>query len=97
MTSLTTALARAVGRARLGPGTNLVVTSLDHDANVTPWTTVAEETGTEVRHKYKKSGKRVHSAQSGPLAGKYGALQHITHKHFSIIRLILTVYFSSEK
>ena len=57
MTSLTTALARAVGRARLGPGTNLVVTSLDHDANVTPWTTVAEETGTEVGHKYKKSRK----------------------------------------
>ena len=52
MTSLTTALARAVGRARLGPGTNLVVTSLDHDANVTPWTTVAGETGTEVRQKY---------------------------------------------
>ena len=62
MTSLTTALARAVGRARLGPGTNLVVTSLDHDANVTPWTTVAGETGAEVSQKYKKSrkGKRVH-------------------------------------
>ena len=63
MTSLTTALARAVGRARLGPGTNLVVTSLDHDANVTPWTTVAGDTGAEVRQKYKKSskGKWVHS------------------------------------
>jgi cysteine desulfurase family protein (TIGR01976 family) len=41
MTSLTFALSRAIGR-RLGPGDEVIVTELDHDANVTPWLDLAE-------------------------------------------------------
>jgi cysteine desulfurase family protein (TIGR01976 family) len=48
MTTLTFALARALGR-RLGPGDELVVTRLDHDANIAPWLTVAEDRGCLVR------------------------------------------------
>lgn len=48
MTTLTFALARALGR-RLGPGDELVVTRLDHDANIAPWLTVAEDRGCTVR------------------------------------------------
>lgn len=48
MTTLTNHVARSVGRD-LGSGDNVVVTMLDHDANVTPWRTVASETGAEVR------------------------------------------------
>ncbi|HUP21471.1 MAG TPA: cysteine desulfurase-like protein [Thermoanaerobaculia bacterium] len=48
MTTLTFALARALGR-RLGPGDELVVTRLDHDANIAPWLTVAEDRGCVVR------------------------------------------------
>ena len=42
MTSLTFHLSRSLGR-RLRPGDEIVVTRLDHDANITPWTLVAEE------------------------------------------------------
>jgi cysteine desulfurase family protein (TIGR01976 family) len=41
MTSLTFALSRALGR-ELGPGDEVVVTRLDHDANVAPWRALAE-------------------------------------------------------
>lgn len=41
MTTLTFALARAIGRT-LGPGDEIVVTTLDHDANVAPWRALAE-------------------------------------------------------
>ncbi len=41
MTSLTFALSRAIGRD-LGPGDEVVVTRLDHDANVAPWKALAE-------------------------------------------------------
>lgn len=41
MTTLTFALSRALGR-ELGPGDEIVVTRLDHDANVAPWTALAE-------------------------------------------------------
>ena len=41
MTSLTFALSRAIGR-RFGPGDEIIVTELDHDANVTPWLDLAE-------------------------------------------------------
>jgi cysteine desulfurase family protein (TIGR01976 family) len=44
MTSLCFALSRALARD-LGPGDEVVVTALDHDANVAPWLAVAEETG----------------------------------------------------
>lgn len=47
MTSLTLNLSRALGR-RFKPGDRLVVTRLDHDANITPWTMLAEDRGLEV-------------------------------------------------
>jgi cysteine desulfurase family protein (TIGR01976 family) len=48
MTSLAFHLSRSLGR-RLQPGDEIVVTRLDHDANITPWTLVAEERGCQVR------------------------------------------------
>ncbi len=47
MTSLTFALSRAIGR-ELGPGDEVLVTRLDHDANVAPWRALAER-GVTVR------------------------------------------------
>ncbi len=47
MTTLTLALSRAVGRD-LKPGDEIVVTKLDHDANVSPWRAL-EERGVVVR------------------------------------------------
>ncbi|UBF26186.1 cysteine desulfurase-like protein [Kovacikia minuta CCNUW1] len=47
MTTLTFALSRAIGR-ELQPGDEIVVTRLDHDANITPWQ-VLEERGVGVR------------------------------------------------
>jgi len=41
MTSLTFALSRAIGRT-IEPGDEIVVTRLDHDANVAPWKALAE-------------------------------------------------------
>ena len=51
MTSITCHVARSVARL-LSPEANIIVTDLDHDANVTPWVTVAEETGAEVSLDY---------------------------------------------
>jgi cysteine desulfurase family protein (TIGR01976 family) len=48
MTTLTFAISRALGRD-LRPGDEIVVTRLDHDANVAPWLTMAEERGASVR------------------------------------------------
>jgi cysteine desulfurase family protein (TIGR01976 family) len=48
MTTLTFSLSRALGRS-LGPGDEVVVTRLDHDANITPWTAMAEDRGATVR------------------------------------------------
>lgn len=42
MTTLTFALSRAIAR-ELQPGDEIVVTRLDHDANITPWTVLAEQ------------------------------------------------------
>jgi len=47
MTTLTFALARGIGR-ELGPGDEIVVTTLDHDANVAPWRAL-EERGVTIR------------------------------------------------
>jgi cysteine desulfurase family protein (TIGR01976 family) len=47
MTTITFALARAIGRA-LNPGDEVIVTTLDHDANVAPWRAL-EEKGIVVR------------------------------------------------
>jgi cysteine desulfurase family protein (TIGR01976 family) len=41
MTTLTFAVSRAIGR-ELQPGDEILVTSLDHDANVAPWLALAE-------------------------------------------------------
>ncbi len=48
MTSLTFHLGRALGR-RLWPGDELVVTALDHHANVDPWRQLGRERGLTVR------------------------------------------------
>ncbi len=48
MTTLTFAVSRALGRD-LHPGDEIVVTRLDHDANVAPWLAVAEDRGATVR------------------------------------------------
>lgn len=47
MTTLTFAFTRAVAR-ELGPGDEIVCTTLDHDANVTPWVMAAEDRGATV-------------------------------------------------
>ena len=48
MTTLTFAISRAIGRD-LAPGDEVVVTRLDHDANVAPWLAMAEDRGLAVR------------------------------------------------
>ena len=48
MTSLTFHLARGLGRA-WGPGDEIVVTELDHHANVAPWQALAVDRGVTVR------------------------------------------------
>jgi cysteine desulfurase family protein (TIGR01976 family) len=47
MTTLTLHLSRSLART-LGPGDGVVVTRLDHDANIAPWLLAAEERGCEV-------------------------------------------------
>ncbi len=47
-TTLLFAISRSVGRT-LGPGDEIVVTRLDHDANVRPWVLAAEDAGAEIR------------------------------------------------
>src|SRR5205807_8714201 len=42
MTTLTFAISRAIGR-ELKPGDEILVTRLDHDANVSPWPAMAED------------------------------------------------------
>ena len=49
MTSLTFALSRALART-WRPGDEILVTRLDHDANVTPWVMAAEDAGASLRH-----------------------------------------------
>jgi cysteine desulfurase family protein (TIGR01976 family) len=48
MTTLTFHLARALGRG-WGPGDEVVVTELDHHANVAPWRALARERGITIR------------------------------------------------
>lgn len=47
MTTLTFSLSRALTR-RLQPGDEILVTRLDHDANITPWVLAAEDRGCQV-------------------------------------------------
>ncbi len=48
MTTLTFSLSRAIGRT-LGAGDEIVTTALDHEANIAPWTMMAEDRGAVVR------------------------------------------------
>jgi len=48
MTSLTFHVSRALGR-KWGPGDEVVVTELDHQANVAPWKEMAKERGVTIR------------------------------------------------
>ena len=48
MTSLTYAMSRALARTWM-PGDNIVLTRLDHDANVSPWMQAATDVGIDVR------------------------------------------------
>jgi cysteine desulfurase family protein (TIGR01976 family) len=48
MTTLTFSISRALGR-EIGPGDEIVLTRMDHDANITPWVMMAEDRGATVR------------------------------------------------
>jgi cysteine desulfurase family protein (TIGR01976 family) len=48
MTSLTLHMSRSLART-LNPGDEIVVTRLDHDANIAPWLLIAEDRGCNVR------------------------------------------------
>jgi cysteine desulfurase family protein (TIGR01976 family) len=48
MTTLTFGVSRALAR-EIGPGDEIVVTRMDHDANISPWLLVAEDRGATVR------------------------------------------------
>ncbi len=48
MTTLAFALSRSLART-LGPGDELVVSTLDHDANIAPWVAAAADSGATVR------------------------------------------------
>ena len=48
MTSLTFALSRALAKS-WNPGSEIIVTSLDHDANISPWKLAAADRGCTVR------------------------------------------------
>jgi cysteine desulfurase family protein (TIGR01976 family) len=49
MTSLTFSLSRSLART-WKPGDEVVVTRLDHDANITPWVMAARDAGATMRH-----------------------------------------------
>jgi cysteine desulfurase family protein (TIGR01976 family) len=49
MTSLTFALSRALSKT-WNPGDEVIVTRLDHDANVSPWVRAAEDAGVKVKY-----------------------------------------------
>jgi cysteine desulfurase family protein (TIGR01976 family) len=48
MTTLTFSISRAL-TSQLGPGDEIIVTRLDHDANISPWLMAAEDRGCTVR------------------------------------------------
>ncbi|WP_409288405.1 cysteine desulfurase-like protein [Peribacillus sp. SCS-37] len=48
MTTLTLSISRALGRS-WGPGDEIVVTEMDHHANIDPWLQIAEDRGMTVR------------------------------------------------
>lgn len=48
MTTLTFSISRAL-TSKLGPGDEIIVTRLDHDANISPWLLAAEDRGCTIR------------------------------------------------
>lgn len=48
MTSLTFSVSRAISRS-WQPGDEVIVTRLDHDANITPWVLAAEDSGASIK------------------------------------------------
>jgi selenocysteine lyase/cysteine desulfurase len=48
MTTLTFHISRSIART-WNPGNEIVVTRLDHDANITPWVMAAQDRGVTVR------------------------------------------------
>jgi len=48
MTALTFAMSRSLGRL-FAPGDEIILTRMDHDANITPWVMLAEERGLTIR------------------------------------------------
>jgi cysteine desulfurase family protein (TIGR01976 family) len=48
MTTLTLHISRSIAR-EIGPGDEIIVTRLDHDANIWPWVLMAEDRGATVR------------------------------------------------
>jgi cysteine desulfurase family protein (TIGR01976 family) len=48
MTTLTFSMSRALGRL-IEPGDEIVLTRMDHDANITPWAMMAQDRGATVR------------------------------------------------
>jgi cysteine desulfurase family protein (TIGR01976 family) len=49
MTSLTFHVSRSIAKEMLHPGTEVLVTRLDHDANVSPWVLAARDAGAAVQ------------------------------------------------
>src|SRR6202047_1603647 len=68
MTSLTFAISRAIGRD-LGPGDEILVTRLDHDANVSPWLALAES---DVAIRWAEIREQDCTLDMTDLAGKIG-------------------------
>jgi cysteine desulfurase family protein (TIGR01976 family) len=89
MTTLTFAMSRALGR-ELGPGDEIVLTLLDHDANFSPWKAL-EEKGVIIRTvKFNKDdctldmhdlaakiGKRTRLAAVGYASNAVGTINHV--------------------
>lgn len=48
MTTLTLSISRALAR-EIGPGDEIIVTRMDHDADISPWLLIAEDRGAGVR------------------------------------------------
>ena len=48
MTTLTLSISRALAR-EIGPGDEIIVTRMDHDADISPWMLIAEDCGATVR------------------------------------------------
>src|SRR5208283_5612382 len=89
MTTLTYAMSRALGR-KFGPGDEIVVTLLDHDANFSPWKAL-EEKGVVIRtvkfHEAdctldmddltSKIGKRTKLVAVGYASNAVGTINHV--------------------